>query len=246
MNPITHVGEIHVDVQYLKDRSATEFSQRDALIKHLIHYQKLCMYNRRIYTEYARIAKMHNDLSSLTALGVSTVLGIISSLGDAQIYRYVSMGLSGYLALISGMQRFLAFAEKSENARLIAKGFDKIERDIGQAIMYVNSHAVKIDSRTFTKHIEEIQRNIAAVSEQAIQSPPEWKSPSSSWKSRSPPSPEEEPRTRLNELFRKANSQHFERNAIRMSRNNSPAQSDVDDEADEERPEPRTELTQTQ
>lgn len=246
MSAVTQVGEIHVDVEYLKDRSSIEYSQRDALIKHLVHYQKLCMYNRRIYTEYASIAKMHNDLSSLTALGVSTVLGIISSLGDAPIYRYVSMGLSGYLALISGMQRFLAFAEKSENARLIAKGFDKIERDIGQAIMYVNSHAVKIDSRTFTKHIEEIQRNIAAVSEQAIQSPPEWKSQSHSWKSRSPPSPEEEPRIRLNELFRKANSQNFERNAIRMSRNNSPAQSDVDDEADEEQSKPRMELTQTQ
>jgi hypothetical protein len=190
------------------------------------------MYNRRIYTEYASIAKMHNDLSSLTALGVSTVLGIISSLGDAPVYRYVSMGLSGYLALISGMQRFLAFAEKSENARLIAKGFDKIERDIGQAIMYVNSHAVQIDSRTFTKHIEEIQRNIAAVSEQAIQSPPEWKSQSHPWKTRQPPSPEQEPHIRLNELFRRANSRYFDRSAIQVSRNNSPAQSDG--EGDEE------------
>jgi hypothetical protein len=83
------------------------------------------------------------------------------------------MSLSAFLACISGVQRFLAFAEKSENARLIAKGFDKIERDIGQAIMYVNSDAIKIDSRTFTKYVEEIQRNIATVSEQAIQSPPE-------------------------------------------------------------------------
>lgn len=160
-------GDIQIDIESLKKNT------RDALLRHLEYYQELCICNRETYKNYAKIAKFFHDITSLNALVISTVLGIITSLGEAPRYKYTSMSLSAFLACISGVQRFLAFAEKSENARLIAKGFDKIERDIGQAIMYVNSDAIKIDSRTFTKYVEEIQRNIATVSEQAIQSPPE-------------------------------------------------------------------------
>lgn len=112
---------------------------------------------------------------SVNALVLSTVLGILSSIGDRPNIKYGNMVLSACLALISGVQRFFGFAEKSENARIIAKSFDKIQRDIGQIIMYVNSQAVTIDAGIFTKSIEEIERNIASVSEQAIQSPPEFK-----------------------------------------------------------------------
>jgi hypothetical protein len=161
-------GEVQVDVKYLKRNT------RDALIKHLEFYEGLCSHNTEVYKKYARIAKMQNDLFSVNALAYSTALGIMSSLEQTPRYKYASMALSGILAVISGMQRFFAFAEKAENARLIAKGFDKIVRDINMAIVYVNSGAITVDSRTFTKMIEEIQRNIAAVSEQAIQSPPEY------------------------------------------------------------------------
>ena len=116
---------------------------------------------------------MKNDVFSINALAYSTAVGIMSSLDQTPNYKYASMALSGMLALITGMQRFLGYAEKAENARLIAKGFDKIVRDINLTIMYVRSGAVTVDSRTFTKMIEEIQRNIAAVSEQAIEMPPE-------------------------------------------------------------------------
>lgn len=160
-------GDIQIDIKALKKNT------RDALLRHLIHYQNLCICNRETYKNYAKTAKFFHDITSLNSLVVSTILGIITSLGESPRYKYTAMSLSAFLACISGVQRFLAFAEKSENARLIAKGFDKIERDIGQAIMYVNSDAIKIDSRTFTKYVEEIQRNIASVSEQAIQSPPE-------------------------------------------------------------------------
>ena len=161
-------GEIHVDVDYLKIHT------RDALIKHLEFYEGLCSYNTKTYTRYAIKAKLFNDMFSINALGYSTAVGIMSSLDQTPRYKYASMALSGMLALITGIQRFSGFAEKAENARLIAKGFDKIVRDINITIMYVNSGAVTVDSRTFTKMIEEIQRNIAAVSEQAIESPPEY------------------------------------------------------------------------
>ena len=160
-------GEIQVDLPYLREHTA------DALIQHLAFYEKLCSENLKTYTNYAKKAKFQNDLFSVNALGYSTAVGIMSSLDQTPRYKYASMALSGMLALITGVQRFLGFAEKAENARLIAKGFDKIVRDINLTIMYVRSGAVTVDSRTFTKMIEEIQRNIATVSEQAIESPPE-------------------------------------------------------------------------
>ena len=160
-------GEIQVDLNYLRQHTA------DALIQHLIFYEDLCSRNLKTYTTYAKEAKMKHDVLSINALGYSTALGIMSSLDQTPSYKYASMALSGMLALITGMQRFLGYAEKAENARLIAKGFDKIVRDINLTIMYVRSGAVTVDSRTFTKMIEEIQRNIATVSEQAIESPPE-------------------------------------------------------------------------
>jgi hypothetical protein len=168
-------GEIQVDIEILKKPK----EERDALLYHLEYYQVLCTYNKEVYQEYARKAKTHNDLLSVNALVLSTVLGILSSIGDKPNIKYGNMVLSAYLALISGVQRFFGFAEKSENARIIAKSFDKIQRDIGQVIMYVNSEAITIDARTFTKSIEEIERNIASVSEQAIQSPPEFERSSS-------------------------------------------------------------------
>ena len=160
-------GEIQVDVDYLRKHTA------DALITHLEFYEELCSRNLTTYTRYAKEAKMKNDVFSINALAYSTAVGIMSSLDQTPSYKYASMALSGMLAIITGMQRFLGFAEKAENARLIAKGFDKIVRDINLTIMYVRSGAVTVDSRTFTKMIEEIQRNIAAVSEQAIEMPPE-------------------------------------------------------------------------
>lgn len=167
------VNEIHVDVQYLKDHNKD--TSKDALLKHLEYYKGLCFHNKEVYTEYAKKAKLQNDMFSVNSLAYSTALGIISSIGtENPRLRYAGMALSGMLTLISGAQRFFGFAEKSENARLIAKGFDKIVRDIDMAIMYVNSDAVQINSKTFTKIIEEIQRNIASTSEQAIQSPTEY------------------------------------------------------------------------
>mgnify|MGYP003351032943 CR=1 FL=1 len=160
-------GEIQVDLNYLRQHTA------DALIQHLIFYEDLCSRNLKTYTTYAKEAKMKHDVFSINALGYSTAVGIMSSLDQTPRYKYASMALSGMLALITGIQRFSGFAEKAENARLIAKGFDKIVRDINLTIMYVRSGAVTVDSRTFTKMIEEIQRNIATVSEQAIESPPE-------------------------------------------------------------------------
>ena len=165
-------GEIQVDLPYLREHTA------DALIQHLAFYEKLCSENLKTYTNYAKKAKFQNDLFSVNALGYSTAVGIMSSLDQTPRYKYASMALSGMLALITGVQRFLGFAEKAENARLIAKGFDKIVRDINLTIMYVKSGAVTVDPRTFTKMIEEIQRNIAAVSEQAIEMPPEFTSKS--------------------------------------------------------------------
>jgi hypothetical protein len=161
-------GEIQVDIDYLRQHTA------DALITHLDFYENICSQNIKTYTNYAKTAKLRNDLFSVNALAYSTALGIMSSLEQTPRYKYASMALSGMLALITGMQRFFAFAEKAENARIIAKGFDKIVRDINVTIMYIKSGAVTVDSRTFTKMIEEIQRNIAAVSEQAIESPPEY------------------------------------------------------------------------
>lgn len=167
------VNEIHVDVEYLKDHNKDV--TKDALLRHLEYYRGLCFHNKEVYTDYAKDSKQLNDVFSLNALAYSTALGIISSVASqSEKLRYAGMALSGVLTIISGAQRFFGFAEKSENARLIAKGFDKIVRDIDMAIMYVNSDAVKINSKTFTKIIEEIQRNIASISEQAIQSPTEY------------------------------------------------------------------------
>ena len=204
--------DIEIDINALKQNT------RDALLTHLEYYQELCICNRETYKNYAKIAKFFHDITSLNSLVISTVLGIITSLGDSPKYKYTSMSLSALLACISGFQRFLAFAEKSENARLIAKGFDKIERDIGQVIMYVNSNAITIDSRTFTKYVEEIQRNIATVSEQAIQSPPETEDLKKLFLSKKN---EERSPTTLENLLTAAKN---------MSRRNSPAHSE-DDEA---------------
>lgn len=201
-------GDIQINIETLKKNT------RDALLDHLLHYQNVCICNRETYKNYAKIAKFFHDITSLNALVISTILGIITSLGDEPRYKYTNMSLSAFLACISGVQRFLAFAEKSENARLIAKGFDKIERDIGQVIMYVNSDAIKIDSRTFTKYVEEIQRNIATVSEQAIQSPPESEDIKKYFLSTT--QYEKSPTTVQNLL----------QTALRMSRRNSPVHSD--------------------
>lgn len=211
------VSEIHVDVDYLKEHNKDKI--KDALLRHLEYYRGLCFYNKGVYTDYAKTSKKQNDVFSLNALAYSTALGILSSVGSqSDNMRYAGMALSGMLTIISGAQRFFGFAEKSENARLIAKGFDKIVRDIDMAIMYVNSDAVKINSKTFTKIIEEIQRNIASVSEQAIQSPTEYKT-------KKPP-PKENVLTRLKSLSR-INTDDA---ACRHSRNNSPVASDDDEE----------------
>ena len=158
-------GEVYINVESLKNH------QKDYLMTYLNKYKDMCKHNRNAYNIHSSRLKQYQNMMSVPALILTSATGVIAALQLEN--KYIGISVGGASAIITAFQRYFAFSERAENARLTAKGFGKIARDIKDTIMFVRSDAVVVDSYTFTKYIEEIQRNIGNVSEQASDIPPE-------------------------------------------------------------------------
>jgi predicted RNA-binding protein with EMAP domain len=101
-------------------------------------------------------------------LAITSGTSVVAAL---QINTVLTTVLGAAAAISTAVQRFCAFAERAENARMTGKGYARIARNIESAILYVRSNAIIPEPLFYTKLVEEIKKDWDHVSEQAGEVP---------------------------------------------------------------------------
>ena len=161
-----------VDIMISVDKLKGDIT--DELIKHLEKRHKECQEKRVGYwNHYAKMKRLHN-LLSIPLLIVSSATGVVSAYqfsGQNVKITTATTALGGLSAVLSSMQRYFSYSERAENAKLMAKSWGRLHRKIQNTVIYIKSSATEVNSIVFTKLVEEIQKDIEAVAQQADEMP---------------------------------------------------------------------------
>ena len=115
--------------------------------------------------------KTRHNWISIPLLMVSSATGVVSaaqfnSNGDKSIT--IATTVLGVLsAVFSSVQRYCGYSERAENSKLMAKSWARLARKIENTMVYIDSNACEINDTVFTKLVEEIQKDIESVAQQA-------------------------------------------------------------------------------
>jgi hypothetical protein len=165
-------SNVYIDINKLKedvkDHVMTPFlsSRKDEFTKRRLAY----------WWSFRRMKRYHNFLSiplliTSNATGVTSAAQISGKFGLWLSIVVTILGISS--GILSAMQKFFAFAERAEHSKYMAKSYARIVRRIEKYEMYVMSGAATMDSESFTEFIEDIQKDIDTVSQQAEDIPRE-------------------------------------------------------------------------
>ena len=166
------IADISISVELLKARA--NVSGTDALMTHLSVRCDDCQTRRREYWNHFSKMKFRHNCISIPLLIVSSATGVVSAYqfsGQNMKVNIVVTALAGLSAILSSVQRYCSYSERAENSKLMAKSWGRLHRKIKNTITYINSEATSINSTVFTKLVEEIQKDIEAVAQQADEMP---------------------------------------------------------------------------
>jgi len=163
-------ADIIVHVDRLKSNAAPS-GTCDSLMFHLLERRDECQVRRRAYWKHYRLMKTRHNWISIPLLMVSSATGVVSaaqfnSSGDKSIT--IATTVLGVLsAVFSSVQRYCGYSERAENSKLMAKSWARLCRKIENTMVYIESNACEINDTVFTKLVEEIQKDIESVAQQA-------------------------------------------------------------------------------
>lgn len=166
------VADICISVELLKTKSNVQGV--DAMMTHLETRCDDCMTRRREYWNHFTKMKFRHNCISIPLLIVSSATGVVSAYqfsGKNTNVNIVVTSLAGISAILSSVQRYCSYSERAENSKLMAKSWGRLYRKIKNTIIYINSEATDINSTVFTKLVDEIQKDIEAVAQQAEEMP---------------------------------------------------------------------------
>jgi len=171
---VASVADIMISVSELKKFVSSNVSVTDELITHLEKRHEECQAKRVGYwNHYATMKRRHNYIS-IPLLVVSSATGVVSAYqfsGQNVKITTATTALGGLSAILSSMQRYCSYSERAENAKLMAKSWGRLHRKIENTVIYIKSSATEISDIVFTKLVEEIQKDIDAVAQQADEMP---------------------------------------------------------------------------
>ena len=163
--PIIRTPDIIVNVKRLKK------SKNDYLMTHLRERIQQCKERQIAYWNHFKKMRLRHNIISFPLLIISSATGVSSaaqfnSIGNKSIVALTTI-LGILSAILNSVQRYCAYSERSENSKLMAKSWGRLSRKIENTLVYVNSNSCRIDDVIFTKLVEEIQKDIEAVAQQA-------------------------------------------------------------------------------
>ena len=136
----------------------------DYLDEYLDHYESLCTRYRDAYNIFAVKLKNRHNMITLPLLVITSATGVIASLQINRIYGII-VGASS--AVLTAVQRYCSYAERSENARMTAKTYAKTIRKIGNMKLIRRSEMVMTSNDIFAKFLREVQAEIDSAQENA-------------------------------------------------------------------------------
>jgi hypothetical protein len=160
------IPDISISVDVLKN----QYNEIDALMNHLNHRCTECLKRRGEYWNHFSSMKFRHNCISIPLLVVSSATGVVSASqfsGTNFKTNIVVTTLAGLSAILGSVQRYCSYSERAENSKLMAKSWGRLHRKIQNTMVYIESRATSINSTVFTKLVEEIQKDIEAVAQQA-------------------------------------------------------------------------------
>lgn len=155
--------DVSVDVLSLKSNVTGDY-----IMTYLEDYKKVCQRRRDAYTIHAAKLKYRHNIVTIPLLVLTSGTSVLAAL---ELDRVIVTSLGASSAVLTAVQRFCAYAERSENASMISKGYSKIIRRIESLKMYLLSDSTSVNPNFFSKCIQEIQNDIDTMVEQAIDVP---------------------------------------------------------------------------
>jgi len=137
---------------------------QDSLKDYLKKYKQICEKCRDAYDIHAVHLKIKHDLITVPLLIITSATGVIAGLN---ISSTVGIIVGAASAVITAIQRYCGYAERSENARMTAKNHARIIRKIDNMFLVMDSNIVKISKEMFSKFLRDIQSEIDSTHENA-------------------------------------------------------------------------------
>ena len=136
----------------------------DKLKGHLGYFKVISRKCRDAYDIHAVHLKNRHNMITFPLLIITSGTGVIASL-DVQKVAGILVGAAS--AVLTAVQRYCAYSERSENARMTAKSFAKIIRKIENLELAMESKIVEVSDEMKAKTLSEIQSEMDSVHENA-------------------------------------------------------------------------------
>lgn len=143
----------------------TPGKEEDIVLKEYLNdYENLCKRYRDAYNIHAVHLKNRHNFITFPLLVITSATGVIASL---DIPKTAGVIVGATSAILTAIQRYCSYAERSENARMIAKSHAKIIRKIENMKLIMDSPTVTTTNDMFSKFLREIQSEIDSTHENA-------------------------------------------------------------------------------
>lgn len=144
--------------------------EHDYVVKYLNNYEERYTKFRDAYNIHAVHLKNRHNFITFPLLIITSATGVIASLDTAP--KAVGIVVGAASAVLTAIQRYCAYAERSENARMTAKSYAKILNKIENMRLSMNSKVIQsVSQEMFSKVIREIQSLSNSTREGAIEVP---------------------------------------------------------------------------
>jgi len=136
----------------------------DKLKGHLGYFKVICQKSRDAYDIHAVHLKNRHNMITFPLLIITSATGVIASV-DSPKAAGIIVGAAS--AVLTAVQRYCAYSERSENARMTAKSFAKLIRKIENLELAMDSKIVEVSDEMKKKTLAEIQSEMDSTHENA-------------------------------------------------------------------------------
>lgn len=168
-----------IDLDILKSKY-----NHDSLPHHLWYMALDCKRRRDAFWRHHKHMRVKSNIIGIPLLILSSVSGITSVLqvGNVETGDRISMGLSLPIAvsffsvsaaILTALQKYFRYAERSEHSKHMAKNYARISKRIENNLVLIESAAIKMEPSTFLKFMEEVQKDTESLLQETDDMPKE-------------------------------------------------------------------------
>ena len=144
--------------------------QNDYVVKYLDNYKRRYSFFRDAWNVHAVHLKNRHNLITFPLLVITSATSVIAGLDS--VPKAVGIVVGAASAVLTAIQRYCAYAERSENARMTAKSYSKILNKIENMKLSMNSKVIQsVSQEMFSKFLREIQSLSNSTREAALEIP---------------------------------------------------------------------------